>query len=298
MAITRARPQNRAPEILYSVPLQNVDWLVHGFSTRRGGISQAYGGATLNLGVTPDDTREAVERNRTVFLRAIGAVDRRGRPWPLVWVRQVHSSLIHLVDRPLAEPLVGDGLITASPSLVIAVKTADCIPVLVADRRRRAVGAFHAGWRGTVARIVEKGVGEMRRHFGSDPADLVAAIGPGVRRCCYAVGEEVQEKFHSQFAYASELFHAAFSSDPVRERYPLLFLNQRAPGHGEPPRQIHLDLAEANRRQLLDAGVPDSQISVSELCTCCRTDLLFSHRKEQGKTGRMMGAIGVRKISD
>lgn len=295
MPTTSARTGRRALNILHSGKLNAIPWLVHGFSTRVAGVSKAYGGGALNLGLTPEDTAEAVERNRAAFLQALGAVDSRGRAWPLASARQVHSSVIHRVDGPPAAPLIGDGLITATPRLLLSVRTADCIPVLIADGERRAVGAFHAGWRGTLARIVEKGVGEMRRNFGSDPAELFAAIGPGVHHCCYAVGDEVRFKFESQFPYASELFHEVFSSDPVRRKYPLLFLNQRAPGHGEPPRESHLDLAEANRRQLLEAGIPSEHITVSELCTSCRTDLLFSHRKEQGKTGRMMAAIGIRK---
>ena len=185
-------------------------------------------------------------------------------------------------------------MITARRGLLLAIKTADCLPVLLADRRQHAIGALHAGWRGTLARIVEKGVGEMRRRFGSRPQDLVAAIGPGIHRCCYQVGEEVRDKYFSQFAYAQELFEDVFDSDPVRRKYPLLFLNQRAPGHGEPPRSVHLDLVEATWRQLLSAGVPEKNISASELCTSCRADLLFSHRKEKGVTGRMLAVIGIR----
>ena len=127
--------------------------------------------------------------------------------------------------------------------------------MLVADRRRRVVGAFHAGWRGTVRRIVELGVGRMRLEFGSRPEDLVAAIGPGIGPCCYAVGEEVRGQFDSQFSYADSLFHEVFDSDPIRTRYPMLFLTQRAPGHSPIGPATHLDLVEANRCQLLAAGV-------------------------------------------
>ena len=135
------------------------------------------------------------------------------------------------MDRPSDQVLTGDGLVTDTPRLVLAVQTADCLPVLLVDRKRKAVGAFHAGWRGTLARIVEKGVGAMRLHFGSEPGELRAAIGPGIAPCCYAVGEDVRERFHAQFAYAGDLFREATESDPVRERFPLLFLTARAPGH-------------------------------------------------------------------
>jgi YfiH family protein len=279
---------------------ENLDfpWLVHGFSTRVGGFSDAYGGDALNLGFTKTDSREAVERNRTAFLKALGAVDERGQAWPLVTLRQVHSDLIHVVRQPLAHPAwggAGDGLITRTPGVLLTTKTADCVPVLLVDPMQRAVGAFHAGWRGTLQRVVEKGVGLMRMHFGSEPESMLAAIGPGIHVCCYEVAEDFLDRFRAQFAYADELFEEHFSSDPVHEKYPLLFLNMRAPGHGEPPRKLHLNLVEANRRQLLAAGVPAENISASPLCTACRTDLLFSHRSEAGRTGRMMAVVGVRE---
>jgi YfiH family protein len=270
-----------------------LPWLVHGFSTRRGGASTCYSGKSLNLGFTPDDSRENVERNRATFLDAIGASDGPGHPWPLVQLKQIHSAIVHRVDGPVAA-LTGDGLITNTLGIVLAVKTADCVPVLIADAKRHVVGAFHAGWRGTVARIVEKGVGEMRRQFGSEPRDLRAAIGPCVRRCCYTVGDEVVAEFESQFSYAREVLHEVFDSNALHVRYPLLFLNKRAPGHGDPASEIHLDLVEANRRQLLDAGVLEGSISVVEGCTACDTKRFFSHRAEFGKTGRMMAAVGVR----
>ena len=156
------------------------------------------------------------------------------------------------------------------------------------------MGVFHAGWRGTVKRIVEKGVGEMQRWFGTRPGDLRAAIGPGVHGCCYSVGPEVRTQFESQFEYGSKLFREVEESDPVREKYPLLFLTARAPGHSELPKKIFLDLVEANRRQLLAVGVAAKNISASPLCTSCRTDLLFSYRAEKGVTGRMMAAAGIR----
>ena len=192
------------------------------------------------------------------------------------------------------QPLAGDGMVTDTPGLLLAVKDADCLPVILADRKRRAVGVFHAGWRGTLKRIVEKGVGEMRRHFKSDPRSLVAAIGPGVQACCYEVGEEVRTRFESQFAYAASLFREVKESDPVREKYPLLFLTARAPGHGELPVKLFLDLVEANRRQLLDAGVLAKNIDTAAPCTSCHTELLFSFRAEKGVTGRMMGAAGIK----
>ena len=248
-------------QILQAPALRRVPWLIHGFSTRPGGLTTSYGGHTLNLGFTKDDLRERVERNRAKVLLAAGATT-GGRPWPLITLRQVHSDLIHVVRSRQTgllkqSRLTGDGLVTDLPGLALGILTADCFPVLLTDTKNKAVGAFHAGWRGTVKRIVEKGVGIMRLEFGSRPEDIHAVIGPGIQNCSFEVGEEVEEAFHSQFDYAAGLFHSVQESDPVRERYPMLFMNQRAPGHGDPCIKLHLDLRQANRRQLLAAGVPE-----------------------------------------
>ncbi len=285
-------PKNKL-QVLRSEKLSTLDWFVHGFSTRLGGVSRAYGGNTLNLGLTKEDSRAAVERNRGLFLSVLGVAGGRKR-WPLISLRQIHSDLIHRVDGVPAELLAGDGLITDRAGLIVAVQAADCLPIILVDRKRRALGVFHAGWRGTVKRIAEKGVGEIRKHFGSDPRHLMAAIGPGVQGCCYEVGEEVRVKFEAQFAYASTLFREVKESDPVREKYPLLFLTARAPGHGELPMKLFLDLIEANRRQLMDAGLRPRNIDVVGPCTTCHTELLFSFRAEKGVTGRMMAAAGIR----
>jgi YfiH family protein len=280
-------------QLLRSEKLSKLAWLVHAFSTRHGGVSRAYGGSALNLGFTKHDSRAAVERNRELFLKELGVANGR-RSWPLVSLRQIHSDLIHQVDRMTEHPLAGDGLVTDTPEVLLAVQTADCLPIILADRKRHAIGVFHAGWRGTVKRIAEKGVGEMQKYFKSDPRNLVAAIGPGVRGCCYEVGEEVRTKFETQFAYANSLFREVKESDPVRDKYPLLFLTARAPGHSELPVKLFLDLVEANRRQLLDAGVLAKNIDTAAPCTACHPDLLFSFRAEKGVTGRMMGAAGIR----
>jgi YfiH family protein len=247
------------------------------------------------LGFTAADEREAVVQNRRLLAEAVtGESDT-----PIVALRQFHSNLVIVVsgaDAGRERPRKADGAITAEPGLLIAIQTADCIPVLVADKRRRVVGAFHAGWRGTVKRIVELGVGRMRLEFGSQPEDLIAAIGPGVGQCCYAVGEEVVTEFESQFRYGRDLFREVFDSDPVRTKYPMLFLTQRAPGHAAIGPAVHLDLIEANRRQLLDAGVKASAISLTGGCTNCHTDMFFSHRASRGHAGRMMSVIGMRTL--
>ena len=288
--VTKTVPKSKL-QLLHSERLAKLGWLVHAFSTRPGGVSRVYRGNALNLGFTKHDSRSAVERNRTLFLKKLGIANTRKK---LITLRQIHSDLIHRIDRAPEHPLAGDGLITNTPGLVLAVVTADCLPVILADQKNRAVGIFHAGWRGTVKRIVEKGVGEMQRYFGSDPRNMIAAIGPGVHACCYQVGEEVRQKFEAQFAYAAELFREVKESDPVREKYPMLFLTARAPGHSELPVNLFLNLVEANRRQLIDAAVPAKNIDASSPCTACHTDLLFSHRAEKGVTGRLMAVVGVR----
>jgi polyphenol oxidase len=283
----------RKLKLLRSAKLGELPWLVHGFSTRLGGVSRHYGGSALNLGFTPEDSRASVVRNRQLFLKELGVANGR-KTWPLISLRQIHSDLIYRVDSPPDEPLAGDGLITDTAGLLVAVQAADCLPIILVDKKRKAIGVFHAGWRGTVKRIVEKGVGEMRRHFRTDPKHIMAAIGPGVQSCCYDVGEELRIRFQAQFSYADSLFREVKESDPVREKYPLLFLSARAPGHSDLPTKLFLDLKEANRRQLLDAGVLAKNIDSNFPCTACHTELLFSYRAEKGKTGRMMAVAGIR----
>lgn len=310
---TRVRSERSAPEELRRVAAEprlasngvqwlpvpaweHSKWLWHGFSTRRGGLSRAYcpddAPGELNLGFTPADDRELVARNRTLLAQAITG----DAATPLLTLRQIHSNLLVIPsaeDATRAEPHKGDGLITDHPGLLLGIQTADCSPVLVADRKRRVVAAFHAGWRGTVSRIVESGIGRMRLEFGSKPEDLIAAIGPGVGPCCYAVGEELLSAFESQFSYARELFHEVYDTDPVRTKYPMLFLTQRAPGHSPIGPSLHLNLVEANRRQLLAVGVKPTAIKIVGGCTACQPELFFSHRTSRGHAGRMLSVIGI-----
>ena len=278
------------------VPGWDFPWLWSGFSTRRGGGSRSYAleaaPGELNLGFTVEDPQETVAVNRGLLAEAVTG----DASTPLVAIRQFHSNLVvrtTAADAARHIPRKADGHFTTDPGLLLAVQTADCVPVLVADRRLRAVGAFHAGWRGTLRRIVESGVGRMRLELGSRPRDLVAAIGPAISQCCYAVGEEVLSEFESQFPYGRELFREVYDSDVVRTRYPMLFLTQRAPGHSPIGPSLHVDLIEANRRQLLDAGLTARSIRVIGGCTQCRPDLFFSYRGTRGRTGRMMAVIGV-----
>jgi YfiH family protein len=288
---------------------ERFPWLAAGFSTRLGGVSTAYGDAEQNLGWTEADSEENVAENRRGFVESV-AGKARGKlaPAELVAVRQIHSGLIRIIEKdhgPLATAngravMRGDASMTDLPGLLLGVQTADCVPVLIVDTKKKVVAVFHAGWRGTLKRIAERGVGTMQLRYGSKTKDLIAAIGPAIGPCCFAVGDEVRWEFESQFAYAPKLFSEVYESDPVREKYPLLFLTARAPGHSNIGPQTHLDLFEANRMQLIDAGLSAKNITVVGECSACThtrdgRKKYFSHRAEHGFTGRMMGVVGVVK---
>lgn len=263
----------------------------------------------LNLGFIEGDRRSRIEANRRLFLRSLGVETL----W-LASLRQVHSAAVYRVWSEGSEPLryapsgcttvlrrsdttpSGDALLTDQPGVLLSVRTADCVPILLIDPRHRAVAAVHAGWRGSLQRIAEKTVGEMRREFLSQPEQLLAAIGPSIRACCYEVGQEVVEAFRGRFAKSEAYFKEATASDAAREikwRYPLLFLTARPPGHGpDADATAHLDLVAVTRDQLRSAGLRSANIYVADFCTACHTDRFFSHRKE-GATGRMIGVIGM-----
>ena len=299
-------------QILEAQPLARLAWLTHGFSTRAGGVSEVpsagrtegtrgkrgagAGAGALNLGFTDWDSRERVLENRAKFLRALGAEKMR-----LVTLRQIHSDRIHRVERAdessskFSEAPKADALITREPGALLGVQTADCIPILLADPKRRAVAAIHSGWRGTLARIATKALGRMHMEFGTRPGDVIAALGPGIGRCCYEVGSEVAREFQSQFSEAREWFDGPFDALSSGENDPnwLPWLTMRPPGHPPPPPRVHLDLIAANRAILAAAGVPPRQISATDFCTACRTDLFFSYRRER-TTGRLMATIAIR----
>jgi len=280
----------RGVQVVESHVLGKLAWLAHGFSTRPGGGSLVQGKPALNLGFTDWDDRERVTANRKKFISAIGA-----RQMPLVTLRQFHSDVIHVAAAPEAEAANADALITSSPGLLLGVQTADCVPILLADTKNHVVAAIHAGWRGTLARIAVKTLGQMRMEFGTRPRDVVAALGPAIGRCCYEVGPEVAQAFAAQFPPAAEWFDGPFEQlAHGEEPLWLPWLTMMPPGHVPPPPRVQLDLRASNRWQLMDAGVPEKQIGVSDLCTACRADLLFSYRREGAKTGRLMAVIGIK----
>jgi polyphenol oxidase len=239
-----------------SEALGRVPGIVHGFSTRRGDR----GDLTLGPHSSPDPM---VQINRVRFLAAIGAAG-----WPIMKLKQVHSGIVvDMNDTSAASDAVeGDAAVTALEGIMLAVQTADCVPVLIADSGASAVAAIHAGWRGTAAGIAEAAVARLQDRFFIDPRNLVAVIGPHIGVCCYEVGEDVL---------------AAMPGCQVFEHKP------------EWPKP-HLNLAEANRLQLLNAGVPAEQIEISSLCTRCRPDLFHSYRRDAKKTGHMLSVIGIK----
>lgn len=168
--------------------------------------------------------------------------------------------------RPEWEDREGDALVTITPGQFVAIRTADCLPILIADERLHAVAAVHAGWRGTVAGVAVAAVREMESRFGSRPEDLHVAIGPGIGACCYEVGPEVAAEFR-----------AIFSEEELSGR--------------------KIDLAEANRRQLVAAGVTRDRIRSGAQCTFCTPQEFYSYRREKEQAGRMLSGIGIRNVA-
>jgi YfiH family protein len=293
-----------------------MSWLVHAFGTRRGGVSKAPA-KDLNLGIFQSDLPASVKESRWLFFKAL-----RVERFHLASLRQIHSAEVYQVVKGTAGKLeyrpagstaspkrdhgfeqrqasragAGDALLTDQAGILLSVRSADCVPVLLADSKRRAVAAVHAGWRGALEGCVEKTVGEMRWVFGTRAGDLMAAVGPSIRVCCYEVGEEIQDEFRSRFSGGEQYFRKVpRASGSVGERHPLLFPTGQPPGRVQSNQPtVHLDLVAVTRAQLRSAGVPPTKVEVAEFCTACRTDLFFSHRKEEGSAGRMMSVIGIR----
>ena len=212
--------------VYQAVPLLEFDWLEHGFGTSMSTAwNQEAGLATL----------AQIHSARCVYVP--GGTGRLGR---------------------------GDALLTDVLGVRVGVRTADCVPILLVDARKRVVAAIHAGWRGTAAAIACEAVRQFQRRFGSSPADLVAAIGPGIGPCCYQVGGEVAVRFRAWFPERSDL-----------------------------ERQTRLNLAEANLRQLVSTGVPAVRVHIAGLCTCCSDGEFYSWRREKQTSGRMVNAIGI-----
>ena len=234
--------------------LASTGLVMHGISTRRGGVSpEPYG---MNLSFRVGDSEDNVVTNRGLFAGALGTgVEHFAIP------EQRHGAVVRRADAA-GRYSSCDGLATDTPGVFLCITVADCVPILLMDVRRRAIAAIHAGWRGTVKGIAGRGVKLLVREFGCRPGQMTAFLGPCAGPCCYAVGRDVADRFSTEF---------------VADRDGGTFVDLRA----------------ANLLQLLEAGIPRALIEVSPHCTIHESGLLHSNRRDGGSSGRMMAAIGL-----
>lgn len=267
---------NRAGEVEYlTFPLLEQTGIVrHLFSTRVGGVSEGIYG-TMNLSYTRGDRKEAVDENFRRIAAVLGC-----RVEDIVCSDQTHTVNLRVASRAdggkgIVRPrdyTDVDGLLTDEPGLVLATFYADCVPLYFVDTRRRAVALAHSGWRGTVARMGRCVTEKMREVYGTDPADIVAAIGPSICQECYEVGEDVAEAFAAEFRGDGQ-------ADEI--------LSGKGKG------KYQLDLWRANEIVLAEAGISAEQIQVTDLCTCHNSSYLFSHRASHGKRGNLGAFLGL-----
>jgi len=255
-------------KVLVSRPLEAAGF-VNGFSTRLGGVSP-FPAADLNLAGFDEDAAENIYENRRRFLAAFDG------DWRLATLWQVHGdtirNLVSIEDISESEARA-DSLVSDLEGVLVAVKTADCVPVLIGDPATGAYAAVHAGWRGTVSLIAAKAVESLVRNYGSRPGDMIAALGPAACGRNYEIGQNVIDEFEAKIPDSVKYF------TPTR------------PGHAL------VDLHQANREQLAAAGVAGTNIFTAPYCTMDRHDLFFSYRiekKANGKTGRLLAVIGRR----
>jgi YfiH family protein len=257
-------------EYLESSAPKGHDFFVHAFCTRRGGVSEGHF-ADLNFSVLEGDRDDKITQNWEIIASAFNL-----RVEQFFTVHQVHGDRILTVDHSNINILDHrsrqcDAIITDRCGLAIGIKTADCVPVFMADREKRIIGVVHAGWRGTALGIAAKAVTAFVGTFSSRPADMIAVIGPAIGPCCYEVDETV---FKAETGDGN--WETAFN--PCKEKGKWM-----------------LDLPSANRRQLIRAGVPPESVFSADVCTCCRKDLFFSHRGEDGKTGRQINFMMLKE---
>ena len=251
------------------------DWLLHGFSTRLGGVSDGIY-RSMNLSFHNGDRRENVLENYRRMGRAIGFC-----PEQTAALTQIHSARVYRVGKTECgfgvggeRSREGDAMATDEPGVVLMAMCADCVPILLADPVNKAVAAVHSGWRGTTAKIAAVTVEKMKEWFGSDPGDILAAVGASICRDCYEVGEEVILEVEK-----------AFGAEMAAKG---MYIPGRIPG------KYQLDLWETNRQVLLMAGLKPEKICLPGVCTCCNPELLFSHRATKGKRGTMAAFTGIR----
>jgi len=263
--------KQRADKIHYFQP----DWatdqpnLLAGFSTRHGGVSRApYN--SLNLGFGTEDLQAHVEGNRNTLCHAFDL-----QPHHLLTVKQVHGNQLLLIDEENLDlshflSLEADGIITNQVGFLIGVLVADCLPLLLHDPIHKIVAAVHIGWRGAATGLVGQTVAAMKSHFGCDPTQIQAAVGPGIAAHRYEVDRPVREAFRLGSGFWDHISHE------VRLCY------------------WHLDLALSCRLQLEQAGILPANTDQIKECTCCHPELFFSYRRDKGQTGRQLGFIGLR----
>lgn len=249
--------------------------IMHACSTKSGGVSKG-ARASMNMSFSRGDVQEDVLTNHRLFAQAVGY-----NPEHLVLSDQIHKTVIRRVDKTdcgkgviRESDLVGvDGLITNDKQVVLMIFFADCVPLFFYDSVKQAIGASHSGWRGTVMRMGARTVEAMQREFASAPEDIHAVIGPSICQDCYEVSEDVIEAFRKEFP---------------REQWGTLW--EEKENH-----KYQLNLWEANRILLEEAGIPKEQIEVSGYCTCCHADVLFSHRATNGRRGNLSGIISLER---
>ena len=256
-------------ECLQSSLLRNCDFLVHAFCTRRGGASQdEY--KSLNMSFREGDEEFRVLQNWDRLATAFAIPMEQ-----FLVVNQVHGDAIFVIKShgsyfSSREELNYDAIVTNRTNLVICIKTADCAPVFIVDKVKKVIAVVHAGWKGTALEISAKVIRLMQNQYGSLPENILAAIGPAIGRCCYEVDQATADAFRG-------LNNSEFFLQPVKKKDKLL-----------------LDLPEANRRQILAAGIPESNIEVSSYCTTCNQDMFFSHRGSGGITGRQINFMMIK----
>ncbi len=268
---------NREGEMVYlTFPLlEEQEWVNHLFTTRMGGASEGIY-SSLNLSYTRGDRKEAVDEN---FRRVADTLHCSVED--IVCSDQTHTTNLRVAGRADGGKGITrkrdytdvDGLLTDEPGVYLATFFADCVPLYFVDVKRRAIALAHSGWRGTVARMGRGVVEKMGEVYGTDPADLVAAVGPSICQDCYEVSEDVADAFAAEF------------QRPGQEREIL-----REKGGGK----YQLDLWRANEIVLTEAGILPDRIQVTDLCTCHNADYLFSHRASKGRRGNLGAFLGIR----
>lgn len=244
----------------------------HGFSTRLGGVSSGDLGS-LNLGVKKKDTRENILNNYKIFTNSLGINIEN-----LVLTHQVHKdNILEVGEEDRGKGLIKetdikdtDGFITNKKSVALVTFYADCVPLFFLDPVNEAIGLTHAGWKGTVSRIGEKTLKKMIETYGTDPEEVLIAIGPSIGECCFEVGEEVIKEVEENF------------NDPKKYFY------KKDNG------KFMLDLWMINKDQFLEMGVLEENITVSNICTKCNKDIFFSHRGDKGKTGSLAAIMELK----